>query len=82
MVKLTQILHDVVLLQILEQLNLTLQSVEHLLLSLFVGRDARGDVDLLDGHEQPPAGVHAEEDRTEGAGSNECSLDPLEGALA
>lgn len=71
-----------VVLELLQKLNLTLQSVEHALLALLVVRVASGKLNLLDGHEGSAGGIHAEEDGSERTSADESPLDPLERRFA
>jgi hypothetical protein len=59
---LTQILHNVLMLQLLEQLDLPFQRFDHGPLPLLIASASCGQLDLLDRHEQTGLGVHAEED--------------------
>src|SRR5438128_2335249 len=76
---LTEILHNVLVAQLLQELDLALERGEHALLALLVRRRALGELDLLDGHEQAAGRAHAEVDLAERARADERALDPLVG---
>jgi hypothetical protein len=77
---LTEILHDVFVLQVLEELDFGLQSAKHALLPLLVWPGALGQLHLLDGHQQSTIRVHSKIDFAEGASANQGALDPLVGS--
>ena len=76
--KRTQVLHDVLMLQIFEEFDFPLQSVQHASLTCFIRRGIGRDVDLLDSHKKTVCGVHPEIHFSERASSYQCSLDPLD----
>lgn len=73
----TEILHDVLVLQVFEELDLGLESAEHALFPLLVGPCALGELDLLNCHQESTIGVHSEIDLAKRALPNESTLDPL-----
>jgi len=58
----TEVLHDVLMLKLLEKFDLSLESTEHRLLPLLVRRYSSRNLNLLDGHEETILSVHSEED--------------------
>lgn len=80
--QLTEVLHDVLMLKLLQKFNLALQSRQHAFLAFFVLRRAGGKLDLLDGHQQPTHGVHAKIHATKRPRPNQCAFNPFDGAFA
>ena len=80
-VALTEILDDVFMLEVLEQLNLTLKGTEHDALSFVVRSRAGRKLNLLHSHEQAGRGVHAKVDFAERASTDEGTLDPFDGSF-
>ena len=72
------ILHDILVVQVLEQLDLVLERTQHAPLALLVRLRAGGQLDLLDGHEQPARGVQPEVHLPKGPCADERAFDPLD----
>ena len=78
---LTEILYDILVLQVLQQRNLLLHRSDHALFPFFASRPTHLEIDLLDGHEQTCLGVHAEVDLAEGTLTDKSSLYPFDGSV-
>ena len=70
------------MLQLLQELDLTLERAQHALFALLIWRGTRGQLDLLHRHKQACGRVHAEVDLAERTGADQCAFDPFDGPLA
>lgn len=76
MMKRTEVLHDVFVLEVLQQLHLAFQRVQHLLFTLLIDRRGRRKIDLFHGHEKTGRSVHTKINLPERSRTDQRTLDP------
>lgn len=76
--KRTEVLHDMLMLEVLQQLHLAFQRVQHLLFTLLVDRRGRRQIDLFHGHEKTGRSVHTKVNLPERARTDQRAFNPPE----